>query len=297
MIRKFLQNHPYDIVHIHYTTPLRAPYLKEIKKAGASTRIYHAHSAFVSGKSKIKYLVYAYMRKKISKYATDYFACSKAAGEWIFENRLVSNGKVKVIYNGLEIDRFTFDEKKRNSLRAELGVDNKFVLVHTGRFTEQKNQMFLVGVFSELHKKNPDCYLLLLGDGPLKDDVKSRVEELNLNDSVLFLGVKNNVQDYLFAADCYVMPSLYEGLPVAGVEAQCSGLPCVMSNLITEEVAITDNVTFLDLNESISVWCDEILKCKSIERKDQTKVIREQGYDIDEIADRMQRFYMTGDWT
>lgn len=292
MIRQFLQNHPYDIVHIHYTTPLRAPYLKEIKGAGVSTRIYHAHSAFVSGKNIIKHMVYGYMRKNITKYATDYFACSKAAGEWIFEKKLLSDGKVKVIYNGLEIDRFTFSEKKRIEIRNELKIENKFVLVHTGRFTEQKNQMFLVNVFNKLHKKDSDTFLLLLGDGPLKANVEARVKELKIADSVLFLGVRNNVQDYLFAADCYVMPSLYEGLPVAGVEAQCAGLPCVFSENITREVGLLNETTFLSLEQSVDKWCEEIYKLKGHRNNLAYNEIREAGYDMSDVANRLQAFYM-----
>lgn len=292
MIQDFLQKHPYDIVHIHYTTPLRAIYLKNLKNAGVSTRIYHAHSAFVSGKNIVKHMIYAYMRKMITKYATDYFACSEAAGEWIFEKKLVSSGTVQVIYNGLEIDRYTFDENKREAIRNELNIGNKYVLVHTGRFTEQKNQMFLVKVFNELHKKNKDTFLLLLGDGPLKGVVEEMVKELDIDKAVLFLGVKNNVQDYLFAADCYVMPSLYEGLPVAGVEAQCAGLPCVFSDNITREVGLIKETVFLSLNQPIEKWCEQILELEGHRNYNAHNEIRKSGYDMSDVANRLQDFYL-----
>mgnify|MGYP003292726088 CR=1 FL=1 len=291
-IGQFLKEHPYDIVHIHYTTPLRAPYLGQIRKAGASTRIYHAHSAYVPGKNRLKRLVYAYMRKLITLHATDYFACSAAAGRWIFEEDLVSAGKVRIIYNGLEIDRFAFHEDVRKNIREKLDWNGKLVLIHTGRFTEQKNQLFLIDVFHELKKLRANSCLCLIGDGPLRQKAEKKVEELDLQNSVVFPGVQNNVQDYLFAGDCFVMPSLYEGLPVAGVEAQCAGLPCVFSKAITKEAALTEQVKFVSLETPAVEWVKEITSCNNQNRSAAAGIVASRGYDIQEVSDWLERFYV-----
>lgn len=292
LIEKFLRRNNYKIIHIHSTTPLRAPYLIAAKKAGVGTRIYHSHSAFITGKGRLKYLVYAYMRKVITKNATDYYACSKAAGEWVFEKKLINLNKVKVIHNGLEIFRFAFSKIVRDILRQELKITDKYTLIHTGRFTEQKNQLFLLKVIKELVDSGHNVHLLLLGNGSMMDEVKKQAERMCVQDRITFLGVKSNVQDYLFAADCYVMPSLYEGLPVAGVEAQCAGLPCIFSKNITQEVAVTKNVKFLSLESSIKEWCDTIMTYKNIRTNNASHIIVENGYDMQEIANALMTAYI-----
>ena len=291
-IEKFLKINHYDVVHIHYTTPLRAFYLKAAAKAGVPVRIYHSHSAEVSGKSNIKLFIYNYCKKVIDKYATDFFACSEAAAKWIFSENALKSKKVKVIHNGIDTDRFSFKKEIRDKVRKNLSVSNEYVLINTGRFTEQKNQTFLIDIVNELKKKGENVKLFLLGDGPLKAKCQDKVDKLELQDIVYFLGVKANVEDYLFAADCYVMPSLYEGLPVAGVEAECTGIPCVFSENITREVKLNENAIFVGLNTSALEWSHIVLdKCEVKERENAVKAIRDAGYDIHDVASNMQKFY------
>lgn len=291
LVEQFLTKNHYDIVHIHYTTPLRAPLLEAVKKAGVNTRIYHSHSAYVLGKSRLKLFIYSCMSKKITKYATHYFACSIAAGKWIFEEPLIRGGKVKVIYNGINTNRFAYDPQKRSNIRAELGLTNEFLIIHTGRFTEQKNQHFIVEVFAELLSMNPESRLLLLGKGEQEDSVRNQIEKLGIKNKVFMLGVKSNVEDYLSAADLYIMPSLYEGLPVAAVEAQCSGLPCILSSNITKEVKLTDDVEFLSLEVKKSQWCEAIVSKMNKERVDGSLCVKEHGYDVQQVSKELQEFY------
>lgn len=291
-IEEFLKKNKYDIVHIHYTTPLRAPYLLALKKAGVKTRIYHAHSAYVLGKNKMKLIIYDYMRKKITKWGTHFFACSKAAAAWIFEDELIKQNKVQVIYNGIDTEKFKYDLQAREQIRKEYNLENSYVLIHTGRFTEQKNQKFLVRIFEKLIKEKPNVFLMLLGDGELKGEVEQLVKKKGLDEKVLFLGVRSDVNKFLSAADCYIMPSLYEGLPVAAVEAECSGLPCVFSKNITNEVALTNQCSFLSLDEEIDVWLNEIKNYHNEKRSDASIIVREKGYDVQDIADKMQAFYL-----
>ncbi len=286
---KFLKNNHYSVVHIHYTTPLRAFYLLAAKKAGVPVRIYHSHSAEVSGKSSAKLAIYSFCREKINKWATDFFACSKAAAQWMYVKEGLE--KSEVIYNGIDINKFKFDENVRKEVRKELNMENNFIIVHTGRFLEQKNHKFVIEIFKSLKKKCPKAKLLLLGTGDLVDDMKKLVEKYSLSGDVEFLGVRSDVNRILNAADCYVMPSLYEGLPVAAVEAECSGLPCILSTNITKEVALTNKVKFLDLDENIENWCQTILKLKDNPRMDCSNDIKKSGYDVHEVALNLQKFY------
>lgn len=292
-IKAFLKKHHYDVVHIHYTTPLRAFYLKAAKEAGVPVRIYHSHSAAVGGKSKLKLAIYRHCQSVIDKYATDCFACSEAAAKWVFSEKALKENKVKIIHNGIDIERFLFNAEIRKRIRLDLNLENQFTVINTGRLTEQKNQNFILDIVNALKKSGHDIKLLLLGDGPLKDFYKSKVNQLGLEDTVLFLGVKTNVQDYLFAADCYVMPSLYEGLPVAGIEAECTGLPCFFSKNITEEVKLSNQAHFLPLNYGTKVWEDEILKSSvEINRTKGIDFARNAGYDIHDVAKKITNFYL-----
>lgn len=292
-IENFLNRHSYNIVHVHYTTPLRAPYLKAIARAGVNTRIYHSHSAYVSGKNIVKLLIYEIMRKQITKWATDYLACSQAAAEWIYEKKLIKNNKTRVVYNGIDTSKFSYDKKNRELIRSKYRIENQFILIHTGRFEEQKNHIFVIKVFNELKKSCPEAKLMLLGSGKLLNEIKLEVKKLGIDNDVLFLGVKSDVFRYLSAADCYIMPSLYEGLPVAAVEAECSGLPCLFSTNITKEVALIDEIAFLSLEASIEDWVDQILKFRKIIRCDKSELIKQKGYDIQTVADEMQHFYLS----
>lgn len=290
---KFLCEHEYKIIHVHYTTPLRAPYLLSAKKAGVPVRIYHSHSAKVSGKSKVKLLIYNYYRKRISKWATDWFACSEVAAEWMYEKQLIKSGKVYVVYNGIDTKRFSYNSSVRERIRKQMNLEDSFVVMHTGRFLPQKNHIFIIDVFKEIVKKEPNAKLFLLGTGDLLNEVQDKVQKFGLEDKVYFLGVKKNVEDYLSAADCYIMPSLYEGLPVAVVEAECSGLPCILSTNITREVALTENVEFLSLNETIDTWANAVIRRVGMYRDNNAEKIVEKGYDVESVSRKLQNFYQS----
>lgn len=292
---RFLCKHKYKIIHIHYTTSLRAPYLLAAKKAGVPVRIYHSHSGKVNGKSKGKLLVYDYYRKKISKWATDWFACSKVAADWMFEKKLINSGKVQIVCNGIDTNRFKYNVEMRNRIRKQMNLGSAFTIMHTGRFLPQKNHSFIIDIFRKVKDYDATAKLLLLGVGDLQEAIKEKVKRLSLEDDVFFLGVKENVEDYLSAADCYLMPSLYEGLPVAAVEAQCSGLPCIMSTNITQEVALTNKVIFLPLSASLDSWADEVIKSKELYRQDDSETITQNGYNVKCVAKRLQHQYLALD--
>ena len=157
----------------------------------------------------------------------------------------------------------------------------------------QKNHKFLIKVFRELKNVCPDAVLFLMGTGELLDSIKDQVNELCLDKDVIFLGVRADVNRYLCAADCYIMPSLYEGLPVAAVEAECAGLPCVFSTNITKEVSLIKKTSFISLKAPIENWVKQILTYKGDNRKDESRTVSKIGYDVQNIANNMQHFYLS----
>lgn len=290
---RFLKEHPYEVVHLHTCTPLRALYLVAAKSAGVKVRIIHSHSAEIEGKSALKRIIYTLTQQLIPAFGTNYFACSKAASRWLYPKRIWQKDKDWVFYNGIDTDRFAYAEENRQRYREELGLHDKYVIVHTGRFLPQKNQSFLVDVFAQLVKQHENAQLLLLGKGDLRDEVEQKVRQLGLQEKITFLGVRSDVAEILCAADCYVMPSLYEGLPVAGVEAQCSGLPCIFSENVTDEVALSPNVTFLSLQQPISQWADAVLTFRDTPHDPQAaQAVRAAGYDVRYGAEQLMNFYI-----
>lgn len=289
----FLKEHPYRVIHLHTCTPLRSVYLIAAKAAGVPVRIIHSHSAEVSGKSLFKRMIYFITGNLIPLYGTHFFACSKAASRWLYPRRIWQKNKDRVFYNGIDPQRFAFSEADRAKYRKELGVENAFVLVHTGRFLPQKNQSFLIDIFAQLLAVCPNARLLLLGKGDLRSQVEEKAIRLGLHDKVNFLGVRSDVAQVLSAADCYVMPSLYEGLPVAGVEAQCNGLPCIFSDNVTDEVALSAQVSFLSLDAPISTWVEAILACRELPRDTNAcQAVCDAGYDVNRCAQELSDFYL-----
>lgn len=245
---KLLKENQYRIVHSNINTLSVFP-LYAAKKAGVPVRISHSHSTS-NPKEWKRNLIKNILRPFSKRYATDFFACSKVAGRYLFGNKAFNQGEVKIIHNAIDVDKFKFDEVARKKLRQEFGIkDSTVVIGHVGRFVQQKNHTFLVDVFKEYHEKNPDSKLLLVGSGPLEDEIKKKVEKLGLKDSVLFLGQRDDINKLYSVMDVFYLPSLYEGLPVVGVEAQAAGLPTIFSNGISSEAIISKNAKIVAVQE------------------------------------------------
>lgn len=290
----FLKKKNYDVVHVHSVTPLRVLYLLAAKLAGVETRAYHSHSAFIVDKEKSKLPVYGVFKRLFPYVGTHFFACSEAAANWMYPQKILSsNEKIEIIYNGINTEAYKFNVSSRKRIRKELNIEDKFVLGNTGRFLEQKNQSFLISLLSKL---DSDTVLILIGEGAMLNEVKRKTQQMNLSNRVFFLGVRDDVSEILCAIDVYVMPSLYEGLPVSAVEAQCSGLPCLLSRNITEEIELTDLVSFLSLDKE-SIWLGKVNELKSEldsfqkNRTDASLKIKNKGYDIKETITRLERIY------
>ena len=227
--------------------------------------------------------------------STDYcFACSKAAGEWLFKG---DASDVKIIRNGIETERFRFNEDVRREIRQELKADNMTVLGHAGRFCEAKNQLFLLDVFAAYHKLHQNSRLALAGEGEMLQDAKAKAQTLGIQDHVRFLGFRDDFPKLLQAFDVFVMPSLYEGLPISAVEAQAAGCPCVLADTITSETAVTDIVRFLSLRAPAKEWADQI-QSSITENKDRASyadAVRAAGYDASDTTAEILRFFCGGD--
>ncbi len=292
---KFLKKSDYQIIHVHSGTPLRIFYLLAAKCAGVKKRIYHSHSAEVKGPHSnlgIKKVIFKFLKVFFPLFGTDFFACSKAAGEWMYTKNMIRHDKVRVIYNGINSIEFQYDEEVRKVYRKELGLENKFVIGHVGRFNTQKNHTFLIDIFREIQTMDKQTVLLLLGEGELEGNIREKVSNLNLSETVKFLGVRHDVNKVMQAMDAFVLPSNYEGLPVVGVEAQAAGLPMFCSDNITNEVVITPNINLLSLNLSAKEWAKIIMqKGKKNHRKNMLDYIVKSGYDISKSVNDLQKFY------
>lgn len=287
-----LQKHPeIMIVHGHLGSCAHL-YLSVAKKLGRYT-IAHSHNTNPHNIS-LKNLAYRLFTLKTRKVADYFFACSQKAGLDRFGEKIArDNSKYAVFYNAIDFNKFCFSEDVRQNKRSELGLNNYFVIGHVGRFNEQKNHEYLIDLFSEYHKKDPNSVLVLVGDGELKTTIKRKTEDLQVSEAVYFLGVREDVSELLQAFDCMVFPSKYEGLPVTLIEAQATGLPCIISNTITDEVQLTDLVSKVSLSDEFSIWINKIIESKNHIRSNRKQELSKAGYDISVTSKKIVDFYLS----
>lgn len=247
-LQRLFKQEGWKIVHSHINSLSIFP-LRAAKKAGVPVRIAHSHST--SGKGEYaKNALKAVLKTQANRYPTHRFACSSYAGEWLFGK----DTDFDVIYNAIDLEHFSFDAEARAQVRVDLGLDgDQFVIGHVGRFTAQKNHGFLIDVFEQVAKRRDDAVLLLIGSGEDEDFIRAKVAERGLTDSVKFLGQRDDVDRLYSAFDVFVLPSLYEGLCVVGVEAQAAGLPCLFSDAITREVDMSGENEFLTIDD-LAPW-------------------------------------------
>lgn len=290
-LKKIFKENKYKIVHSHINT-LSVFSLFAAKKVGIPVRIAHSHST-TNKKEKKKNLMKQVLRPFSKIYATDYMCCSELAGRWLFGNKVYNQGKVYLLNNAIDLDKFKYDERVRKNKRKELGIrEDTLVVGHIGRFVEQKNHRFLIDIFNEVHKKNSNAILLLAGQGPLQEEIRSKVNELNLNDKVIFLGQIDDAYRIYQVIDVFVLPSLYEGLPVVGVEAQASGLLCELSSAMTKETKVLETTRFTTLDTSAKEWASIILDDYSkFKRQDTTDEITKNNFNIRKETARLESKY------
>lgn len=286
-LTRILKKNHYRIVHANMNT-LSVFGLRAAKKAGVPVRICHSHSTAGAGETKKNILKYI-LRPFSRIYPTELFACSEYAGHWLYGKKT----DFYVMHNAIDLEHFRYNEVIRHRIREELGIDNKLVIGHIGRFTPPKNDFFILEIFNEIHMMNPESVMMFIGEGQLEGEVRQRVNELNLTDSVLFLGTKNDCAPYYQAMDAFLLPSLYEGLPVVGVEAQAAGLTCFFSDKVTTEVKVLDTTEMISLDINAKFWAKKILiNTRQYKREDTVKKMKKGGYSIYEESDTLREKYL-----
>lgn len=279
---KAFRKRKYKIVHAHVSTMSVFP-LFAAWRAGVPVRICHNHTT-AYWREGIKALLMYILRPFNKIFATDYFACGETAGRWMYGNRCFDSGKVTVMPNAIDTEKFVYDPEARSSLRKELGIpQDAFVVGHIGRFMYQKNHDFLIDIFAELLKDKPDAKLLLIGEGKLMEQIQEKVRGLGIEEGVTFTGVRSDVNKLYSVMDVFCLPSFYEGMPVVAWEAQANGLTCIFSDKVSKEARRGNNSCFLNLTQGPQEWASVLLKSE--------KRTKGRVPDIQKEAEWLELFY------
>lgn len=255
-LRNIIKKYDIDIIHAHTYFNSAIPLLVA-KKEKVKIRIVHAHNTMSEYKSNILKKIYNFISKIIiNRNANQFIACSVEAGKSLF----FKNKDIKVIENGIDLNKFNFNEEKRKKFRDTLELsDYDLVIGHVGRFEEQKNHKFLIEIFKAILKKNIECKLLLVGDGSQFDIIKNMCKEMKIADKVIFLGNIPNVDEIMNTFDAFVFPSLFEGLGIVLIEAQANGIQCFASTEVSKEADISNKIKYIELDKTPEFWANEIL--------------------------------------
>lgn len=291
-VYRILTKERYDAIHINTDTAyLAAAYLWIAKRARTKYIIVHSHSRMVDDERDLPRKVKIFLHKMCSPYvqknADVCLACSSQAGKWLFGNR-----KFTVIPNGIDIDKFTYNERVRLEYRQKMGLDGKFVIVTVGRLAYSKKPCFTVDIFTEIVKKFPESRLLFVGDGPLRQEVQEHVESKKMKEKIQLLGNRDDVSQLLSTADVFLLPSLFEGFGIAYIEAQASGMPVFASDQVPNEAFVTDLIHRCSLHDSAVEWANQIVQHRSDARLEYVKEIMEDRYDINWASKVLESEYL-----
>ena len=296
---KLLQGGGYDCVHIHGDVAyLLLIFAKAARRAGVKRIILHSHAAGIDGGSRrLKATLHRLCRSALLRCATDFAACSDKAAAWMYPGLDVS--RVKMVKNGVELERFAHDPAVRARVRGELKLEDAFVVGHVGRFAYQKNHEYLLDAFAAMRKRVENARLLLVGEGVLFDEIRAKAARLGLEKDVIFYGASNGVGKLMQAMDLLALPSRFEGLPVVGVEAQAAGLPVLFSDRITRQAELTDHVRFLPIDAaSVESWGEaarEAAEGPGWDRAGDCERVRQAGFTIQDTVRAFLALYGVGD--
>lgn len=275
-----VKKNSYDIVHIHGNSATMAFDLLAVRMGGAAVRITHCHNC-----AQQPVLKQATLGKVLNRLVTDPVACSRAAGEMLYTRPF------RVLVNGVDCERFSFVPAMRERMRQELGLQGCFVVGHIGRFSQQKNHTRLLHIFKAVLQQKPQARLLLCGQGENIEHSRQEAGELGIAEKVIFCGNVDRPEDYLQVMDVFVLPSLFEGLPIVGVEAQASGLPCVFADTITREVGILPQTRFLSLEQPDEQWAECIVQIQPPERSLAGHCVESAGFSEENLDRQVCALY------
>lgn len=279
----FIRKNKITVVHAHGNSGTLAIEMVAAWLGGCKKRIAHSHNTRCNQVKADKLL-----RPIFNLFYTDALACGEEAGKWLFKNR-----EFRIVNNGRDINLYKFDQEKREKYRKVLNIKDEIAIGHVGGFFEQKNHIFLVDIYREIKKIEPNAKLYMIGDGPLK----KQIEQICKDIKVEFTGTVDNMSDYLNAMDGMILPSLFEGLPLVALEWQINGLPILMSDTITRECAISDNIKFYSLNNSTEDWAKTIISMtrsnnRILESENAERIAKEKGFDIYASAALLRKLYI-----
>lgn len=287
-LRAFFQEHPeYRIIHAHMSE-LGYFAFREAARQGVPVRICHAHNA--PHGFDLKMIVRTYFKKRMMPYVTHLFMCGIESGRWLFGEE--NESRFIMLNNAIDAAAYSYDPRRRQAVRQDLGLTGELVVGHVGRFNKQKNHPFLIELFAALLKREPNAVLLLVGGGEDQPRIEQKVRDLGIAERVRFLGVRSDVADLMQAMDVFAFPSLFEGLPVTMVEAQAAGLPCLISDGIPQECILTQGlVEIVPLAAGPEAWAERVLEKRNFPRTDRRAEIAAHGFDITTEAIKLQEFY------
>lgn len=289
-LNSIFDNNQYDVVWANVCSLSSIDVLAVAKKHNVKKRIVHSHNSLnMSGF--VTNTLHEFNKKRISNIATDFWACSTHAGEWMFPETI---DDVKVINNAIDTKLFSINEETRIKTRKELGLDDNFVIGHVGRYHFQKNHELLINIFNEILLLKPNAKLVLVGSGELENDVREQVQSLGIEEYVLMLGQRSDIPDLLQAFDVFLLPSRFEGLPFVLVEAQATGLVSFTSkDVVSAESKISDLLHFVELTESPKAWANEVIS-KYEPRHNTTQDVIDAGFDIGTEASKVEKLFAEG---
>lgn len=296
-LRSFYEAHRGEYTAIWYNTCSLAniDFLVAAKRTGIPGRIVHAHNA-QNEASKIKGLFHCINRHRIAAYATEFWSCSDNAAAYFYPESVRTSASFWMVNNAIDLERFAFKEDAREKVREEFALSPDILVVgHVGRFSPQKNHSFLLEIFAKILKKRPDAKLLLVGQGELEEGIREKAKELGVLDDVIFTGARSDVEALLSAMDVFLFPSLFEGLPLALLEAQAEGLPCyTTAHTVPKEADMTGLVHYLELSAPPDAWAESVLSTWKEKSRfgSYDERIRAHGYDIRQEAALLQQKLM-----
>lgn len=289
LLKRILRNEKYDIIHINSNSATAMLELYAAKKCGIQKRIVHNHTSICDHRV-IHNLLYPFFKRSY----TDAIACSEKAGNWIFGKR-----QFTIINNGIIASNYMYSEEDRNYIRKKYRIsDSTVVIGHLGKIYKPKNHHFLISVYDAYKKLDPDSKLLLVGDGEMRKEIERDVNDRQLRDNVIFAGMQHDTSKFLSAMDIFVFPSIWEGMPLSAIEAQASGLTCIISENIDSGVCVTPSVKTASIDNGIEIWTNLITKAakEKYERKNVSKsnieLIRNAEYDVYKNAEKLRKIYL-----
>ena len=294
--KKIVQKKKYDIVYFNISEAFNCICNLAVKKYSDAVIITHSHNSSNDDSNRIKRFVARTMnaicRPVVRKNSDYYYACSEIAGEWLFGKKITNNEKFRIIRNTVDVNKFKFDQEKRKVIKTKYKIaDNTLVIGFVGNLLYQKNPLFLIDIFAAIEKKHSQSFLFILGDGEMKNDITSKTKQLKLEDKICLTGNVSNVNEYMSAFDCFLLPSFFEGLPIVGVEAQVNGLECFFANTITEEVSISDKTNFIPLESGAEAWADMILQNVNVKSRTET-IYKNIMYDREEQKKEFENIFI-----